>query len=40
LSQAEVLVTTGLEVYAKHERQLSIKEQLSEQGLPGQEDGK
>jgi serine/threonine protein kinase len=40
LSQADVLVTTGLEVYAKHERLLSIKEQLSEQGLPGQEDGK
>lgn len=30
LSRAEVLVTTGLEVHGKHERLLSIKEQLSE----------
>jgi len=40
LSRARVLVTTGLEFYEKHERLLSIKEQLSEQGLPGQEDEK
>ena len=40
LSRAEVLVTTGLEVHAKHERLLSIKQQLSELGLPGQEDEK
>ncbi len=30
LSRAQVLVTTGLEVYGKHERLLSIEEQLSE----------
>ena len=40
LSRAEVLVTTGLEFYVKHERLLSIKEQLSERDLPGQEGGK